>query len=575
MTYRSGVQLVVRGLGSLFALVVMHGCATLTPSETVTGPGKGVSAEEALTLAMNWASQAPSIHDTEERANAWMRCAVLAHDAMASDRASTQDAAASLATSCSRWYIDTLAQGDIIDVHSGHMVLGRHLLRVQYRGLPESLGEHVWLESAEQVSVDIFGGVRNHHDGFGVPLVAFAPTCKDRPICSLYPSEGIFRPATFWMEGEPDSDHKGESPVFVLQYPVTQPDDQVGAHAYRLADDLSAPYAQLAEHTNLRRLGWWGLIGGTAVGRRAGVLLFDDYDPNKTPIIMIHGLASSPLIWARLSNAIIGDPQLHKRYQIWHVIYQTNAPLLVDRYRVQTYLDAAWKIVDPNGTAPARQGGVMIGHSLGGVIARLLCAQSVPALWSAAFTVPLESLRGNQNDLLLIKNVFQFTPYPGIDEEIFMAAPQHGSPAAGYWYGRIAQSLAWEEVPELTSLKHVAIENPNAIQGELLKDFRLGHISSLTSLMPDEPVTKVDSQLLPVAGVRYHTIAGVLPGQHPPGDGFVPLSSAIIPGAASTLIVHSNHRVPDNPQAIAAVLEILRHHDATPLNAAQADTSQN
>jgi len=119
-------------------------------------------------------------------------------------------------------------------------------------------------------------------------------------------------------------------------------------------------------------------------------------------------------------------------------------------------------------------------------------------------------------------------------------------------------------VPELASLKRVANDNPTSIQGELLKDFRSGHISSLTSLLPDEPVTMVDSQLLPVAGVRYHTIAGVLAGQNPPGDGYVPLSSAIIPGAASTLIVQSNHRVPNNPQAIAATLDILRHHDTTP-----------
>jgi hypothetical protein len=564
MTCRSRVQFVIRCLVILFALVVLHGCTTITPTETVKGQGKGVSTEEALKLAITSASQAPSIHDNEARSGAWMRCAVLAHDAMASDKASTRDAAASLATSCSRWYIDTIAQGDIIDVHTGHMLLGHHIVRVEYRGLPESLGDHVWLESADQVSVDIFGGVRNHHDGFGVPLVAFAPPCKDRPICALYPSEGVYRPATFWMEGKADGDREGEEPVFVLQHPVTQPEHQVGAYTYQLADDLSAPLAQLAQHTNLKRLGWWGLIGGTAVGRRAGVFLLDDYDPNKTPIIMIHGLASSPLIWARLSNAIIGDPELHKRYQIWHVIYQTNAPLLVDRYRVQTYIDAIWKIVDPQGTAPARQGVVLIGHSLGGVIARLLCAQSVPALWSAAFTVPIESLHGSDKDLSLLKNIFQFTPYPGVDEEIFMAAPQHGSPAAGYWYGRIAQSLAWEEVPELAMLARIAKENPNSVRGELLKDYRLAHISSLTSLLPDEPVTKVDSQLLPVAGVRYHTIAGVLPGQKPPGDGFVPLSSALIPGAASTLIVQSNHRVPNNAQAIAAVLEILRHHDTTP-----------
>lgn len=564
MSCRSRFGFAVRGLVMVITFVALHGCTTLTPTTNVLGPGAGVSSEQALKLALSWAEQAPSQHDAESRANSWMRCAVLAHDAMSSDKPSTRNDAALLATNCSRWYFDTIAQGDIVDVHPGHILQGRHVIRVEFRGLPESLGQHIWLEPADQVPVDIFGGVRHRQDGFGVPLVAFAPTCTDKPICSLYPPEGIYRPATFWLESAADATGKGEVPVFVLQYPVTQPQHQVGTAHYPLAADLSAPYAQLIEHSNLRRLGWWGLIGGTAVGRRAGVFLLDDYDPNKTPIIMIHGLASSPRIWARLSNAIIGDPDLNRRYQIWHVVYQTNAPLLMERYRVQSYIDTAWKVADPDGHAPAREGDVLIGHSMGGVIARLLCAQSTPALWSSAFTVPFASLRGSDKDLALLKEVFDFKPYPGVDEEIFMAAPQRGSPVAGYWYGRIAQSLAWEEVPELASLVRISHDNPAAINPQLLAQFRLGRLSSLTSLLPNQPVSIVDSQLMPVAGVRYHTIAGVVPGQNPPGDGFVPLSSALLPGAASTLIVHSNHQVPDNAQAIAAVLDILRKHDTTP-----------
>jgi hypothetical protein len=50
---------------------------------------------------------------------------------------------------------------------------------------------------------------------------------------------------------------------------------------------------------------------------------------------MIHGLGSSPLIWGRLSTEVWGDHALHARYQIWHVVYETNAPLLVLRARVK------------------------------------------------------------------------------------------------------------------------------------------------------------------------------------------------------------------------------------------------
>ena len=100
---------------------------------------------------------------------------------------------------------------------------------------------------------------------------------------------------------------------------------------------------------------------------------------------MIHGLGSSPLIWQRLSNAVWAASHLRSRYQVWHVVYQTNAPLLVTRRRVQIYLDDAWRVLDPEGDDPARSGMVLVGHSLGGVVARMLCVDSGDVLWDAAF----------------------------------------------------------------------------------------------------------------------------------------------------------------------------------------------
>ena len=45
---------------------------------------------------------------------------------------------------------------------------------------------------------------------------------------------------------------------------------------------------------------------GDQIGRRAGVYLLEDYDPNKRPLVMIHGLGSTPLIWAQLVQCSMG-----------------------------------------------------------------------------------------------------------------------------------------------------------------------------------------------------------------------------------------------------------------------------
>lgn len=560
----SSITRAFRYLLAMLVAIALAGCATFSPSAYLPGNHSGLSSQDALMKAQWWEARAPHLTDDGMRSDAWMNCAVLAHDAMTSPKAADEMTAATLATHCSHAYINDMTQGATLNVRPGRMLLGGRVVEVQFRGIPDSLGTRLHLEPADHLSMDMLDGVRYRQPGFGVPVVAAAPPCTDRPVCALYPPEGIFRPATVWLEGTSGNGHADEGPVLVVQGTAAQPVHTVGTSDYRLAEDLSAPYEQLLERTKLRRLGWWGLIGGQAVGRRAGLFLLDDFDPTKTPVIMIHGLGSSPLIWAPLSNAIAGDPELHRRYQVWHIVYQTNAPLLIERHRVQTYLDTAWQILDPNGHTPARHGGVLIGHSMGGVIARLLCAQSTPALWTAAFTEPYENLHGSADDLALLKAIFEFKPYPGIDEAIFMAAPQHGSPVAGYWLGRLAQDLAWRHILELAGLVRIVDENPKAIQSSLLDNYRIAHLSSVTSLMPNEPVSMVDETLMPVAGVRYDTIAGSLPGQDPPGDGDVPLSSALLPGSASTLIVHvGHHSIPRNPEVIAAVLAILRQHDTT------------
>ncbi|GLQ51981.1 esterase/lipase family protein [Dyella flava] len=550
----------VPGLLAMAGLLLLHGCA-VTPSEQATK----LSAQEALTRAQWWQEHAPHQQNDDARADAWMTCAMLAHDAMVSPQAEVDLAAAALATRCSRAYLETLVQGTTLNVHPGRMDLNGRRVDVQFRGLPDSLGNRLHLELANQLSMEALNGVRFQQPGFGVPVVAGAPPCMDRPICALYPPEGVFRPATVWLEEKPGKQGTGKAPVLVVQSPDSQPLHAVGAANYRLAEDLSAPYEQLLERSKLRRLGWWGLIGGQAVGRRSGLFLIDDYDPGKIPVIMIHGLGSSPIIWAPMTNAILGDPELHRRYQIWHMVYQTNAPLLIERRRAQAYLDATWKIVDPGGHAPARQGVVLIGHSMGGVISRLLCAQSTPALWSAAFTVPYDSLHGDKSDLAVLKGIFQFSPYPGVDELIFIASPQHGSPVAGDLLGRLAQDLALRNIPEMSDVERISSENPGAVQASLLSgEYRLGHLSSVASLMPDEPVSEVDETLMPAAGVRYDSIAGSLPGRQPPSDGWVPLSSALLPGSASTLVVNArHHEVPRDPKTIAHVLAILRQHDTS------------
>ena len=50
---------------------------------------------------------------------------------------------------------------------------------------------------------------------------------------------------------------------------------------------------------------------------KAGLYLVEPYQPGKIPVVLVHGLLSSPLTWAPLFNDLMADPKLRQRYQFW------------------------------------------------------------------------------------------------------------------------------------------------------------------------------------------------------------------------------------------------------------------
>src|ERR1041385_4254278 len=66
-----------------------------------------------------------------------------------------------------------------------------------------------------------------------------------------------------------------------------------------------------------------------AVKGMSGVYLVEPYQPGKIPVLLVHGLLSSPLTWAPLYNDLLADPRLRERYQFWFYLYPTANPYIV------------------------------------------------------------------------------------------------------------------------------------------------------------------------------------------------------------------------------------------------------
>lgn len=412
-------------------------------------------------------------------------------------------------------------------------------------------------EVTAAVDVPLAGGQGFGKPGFGLPVVLRTDRrCDDDARCALYPTEGIYEWATAWVE------YQESGPVLRIINPARAGSIVVGGSRVSPAFDAFAFYRLGAIASRLPRQGVYGLLGGAGARERAGVYLLQDYDPHRTPVVMIHGLGSNPIIWSDLSGAIWADGELRGAYQVVHVVFQTNAPLLVSRRRVQQYLDRMWQLLDPEGDDPARAKMVLVGHSLGGVVARLLTVDSGETLWNAAFTIPPSQMQGGEADVAGIRSTFLTGPYPGACAVVMLAAPHKGSPRADSFTGRLARALVGRRAPEIQALRRIASVHPDWVNPALLDSYRLARLNSITTLQTGHPVRKAGEQLLPVSGVRYHTIAGDLGGRG--GDGVVPLGSALFPGAHSTLVLDAGHTLYREPAAIARVLAILREERRRP-----------
>jgi len=115
---------------------------------------------------------------------------------------------------------------------------------------------------------------------------------------------------------------------------------------------------------------------------------------------------------------------------------------------------------------------------------------------------------------------------------------------------------------EVQLLWHLANEHPEVLNEGVRETYKEAQLNSIYMLRIAQPLRIAEQSMLPVAGITYHTIAASLPGEDPPGDGFVPIDSAMLPGAASTLIVEGGHKLYENDAAIAEVLRILREDRA-------------
>lgn len=396
--------------------------------------------------------------------------------------------------------------------------------------------------------------------GFGVPFVGFQENRLAEPIDALYPPEGRSYAYTGIVDFTPEPG-RGR---YVVKLQLLDPASQYvafGRCEYPLAGDFSAPYAYLLSRTSLRQLAWSGFFEFEKTLDHLGLFLMQPYDPDKIPIVMIHGLLSSPREWTQLTNTIFGNDLAH-RYQVWHYVYPTSAPFLYSARILRQKLEHTRLLLDPELDDFATNHMVFVAHSMGGLLTKALAVNSESKLWDAAFLTPVDELRLSPTDREELRSIFFLAAESNVKRIVFLGTPHHGSGFAHSFVGGLGSTVSRRPVAMKSLMIRVTTDNPECMTDEMKGILTRGGPTSVQGLSPDHPLIGAFASIPLAPNIPFHTIIGSGSGNSSDeiSDGIVTYASAHVEGAESEFVLPVRHTRYDEPEVIATIEGILRLH---------------
>lgn len=473
-----------------------------------------------------------------------------------------------------------LARDDVTYDQTGRVQLGKWTFHVDLSGL-RLPGENTLPLELLPASSLFFEGLRSTYrrDGFGAELVAVMAedpvTTRSQEAATEGGASGLRAQAPGWSEmpspvitallyfqGEDLAQVLATHEVALTAHdPYREAEIRLNGLSVPLAANFTAGYGLWLARSGFNRQSMYSLVGSERGIDRPHLYLMQPYDPQRRVIVTIHGLASSPEAWVNVANELMGDEELRSHFQVWQFYYPTNMPIALNHYTIRQTLDDAMRHFDPQGTAPASHDSVLIGHSMGGVISRLMVSSSGDALWDHVVEGRefddgrLDRLRRSVGPML------RFEPVPAVERAIFVAAPHRGTEAARSTFARVigrVVRLPWTLLEGFGDvLQGLALAGEaQAAEGGARKA-----PNSIDNLDPSDPFIQAAADLPISPCVRYHSIIGHEDPKVPlaeSDDGLVPYWSSHLQSAVSEKIVRSSHSVQETAPAIIEMRRILR-----------------
>ncbi len=358
--------------------------------------------------------------------------------------------------------------------------------------------------------------------------------------------KGYRLPVTSVVEFGRDGDSTAVEARLHLIDPRNRETVEIGGERFSLAANFSAPLLSYGR-VNEIWLGFVNMVRGQNMRNTDGLLLFEPYDPDRIPVVFVHGLFSSKFIWRNTALALLLDPEIRRHYQLWAFSYPTGNPISFSAQRFREDLAFAQERFG------LKNGVVLIGHSMGGLLSRMQVTNSGRTIWDKTFGAKAQRLYSQVPDDSRAKKALIFKANPAIERVIFVATPHRGSWLASAAIGAIGIRLI--RFP-LEVLREIPETMADVLEGKG-SDRRTRIPTSIQGLSPTSPLLHALDRLPMQA--PHHSIIGDRGRGNTPNssDGVVPYWSSHLSSAESEKIVPTGHEAMADPAAVAEIRRIL------------------
>jgi pimeloyl-ACP methyl ester carboxylesterase len=410
---------------------------------------------------------------------------------------------------------------------------------------------------------------RYHTYGLGVPLIAVRRSHKEESPAERYYPPGLCFPVTAFLRVEPQTREQASAEVYrctlELYDPLFSSEIAVCGRLVPLETDLTTPLAYFLDNPAFKEkdISTIGLLNPNEAQGIKGLYMVEPFDPNRIPVVMVHGLWSSPTTWMEMFNDLRAFPEIRSRFQFWFFLYPTGQPFWTSAAQLRDTLAEVRATLDPQIRNPNLDQLVLVGHSMGGLVSTLQTIESGDDFWRLLSDRPLEDLRATPEEKARLAKAFYFHPNASVRQVVTIGTPHRGSTFANNATRELGRRLI--KLPEmmLELGTKLALTNPGFFHHKEL----LTTTTSVDSLAPDCPIFPVMLRAPRAAWTRYHNIIGVVPRRSlfgrvsEEGDGVVSRTSAHVDYAASEIAVAADHlEVHRHPLAILEVRRILLEH---------------